>query len=46
MLKREGANHSWFINIQNGNLSAIPRHTDINEITVLKICKQLDIPKI
>jgi hypothetical protein len=44
MLKREGSNHSWYINILNGNLSSIPRHADVNEITIIKICKQLDIP--
>ena len=45
-LKREGANHSWFVNTNNGNLAAIPRHSDVKEFTVLDICKQLGIPKI
>ena len=44
LLKREGSSHSWYVNTQNGKLSSIPRHPDINEITVIKICKQLDIP--
>ncbi|MDR2579865.1 MAG: type II toxin-antitoxin system HicA family toxin [Fibromonadaceae bacterium] len=43
-LKREGSSHSWYVNMLNGNLSSIPRHSDINEITVIKICKQLRIP--
>ena len=42
-LKREGSNHSWYVNTRNGKLSAIPRHPDINEFTVYKICKQLNI---
>jgi hypothetical protein len=46
MLKREGGNHSWYENTLNGNLSSIPRHPDVNEITVIKICKQLGIPVI
>ena len=25
-------------------VSAIPRHPDLNDITCMKICKQLDIP--
>jgi len=44
ILKREGSNHSWYVNTQNGNLSSVPRHTGINEITAIKICKQLGIP--
>ena len=44
MLKREGGSHSWYVNTINGKLASVPRHTDINEITVMKICKQLDIP--
>ena len=31
-------------NLANGKVSAIPRHPDIQEVTVMKICKQLDIP--
>ena len=45
-LSREGANHSWYINSINGKRAPVPRHPDINEITVLHICKQLEIPKI
>jgi len=44
MLKREGGSHSWYVNTATGNLSSVPRHADINEITAMKICKQLDIP--
>ena len=45
-LKREGSKHSWYVNTINGNLAAIPRHPDINEITVKDICKRLGIDKI
>jgi mRNA interferase HicA len=43
-LKREGGSHSWYVNTVTGNLASVPRHSDINEITVIKICKQLNIP--
>ena len=46
MLSREGSNHSWYINTINGKRAPVPRHPDVSEITVMKICKQLDIPKI
>jgi hypothetical protein len=46
MLKREGANHSYFINTCNGNRAPVSRHPDICENTVKEICKQLGIPKI
>jgi hypothetical protein len=45
-LQREGSNHSLYINTTNGKMSTIPRHSDINDILVLEICKQLGIPKI
>ncbi len=44
-LKREGANHSIFINLSNSKISAVPRHNEIKENLVLKICKDLEIPK-
>jgi hypothetical protein len=46
MLKREGNSHSWYVNTLTGNLSSVTRHSDINEVTVKKICKQLNIPVI
>lgn len=44
VLKREGSNHSIFINTKTGIKTAVPRHPDIEETTVLKICKHLGIP--
>ena len=43
VLKREGGNHSVFINIENKKLSAVPRHTEINDFLIKKICKDLGI---
>lgn len=43
-LMREGGRHSFFQNEKNGFVSAIPRHPDLNDITCMKICKQLDVP--
>jgi len=44
-LLREGGNHSIWENPTNGKRSAIPRHKEIVEFTVIRICKQLEIPK-
>ena len=44
-LLREGANHSWWINLEKNLRTAVPRHREINDNLVLKICKDLGIPK-
>jgi len=44
-LIREGGNHSWWGNPEKNKRSAVPRHTEVNEILTKKICKDLDIPK-
>jgi len=44
LLDREGSKHSIFVNTITGDWAAVPRHTDIREKTVLKICKELSIP--
>ena len=44
-LSREGSNHSIYINIDTKAWTAIPRHPNIEERTVFRICKQLGIPK-
>jgi hypothetical protein len=36
--------HSKFINIENGKVATVPRHKEINDFLVIKICKELDIP--
>jgi len=43
LLDREGSKHSIFINTKTGDWTAVPRHTDIKEKTVMKICKELSI---
>ncbi len=41
---REGSNHSLFINVENKKASTVPRHSEINDNLIRKICKDLDIP--
>jgi len=44
-LLRESSRHSIWRNIRFGNMTAVPRHNEIKELMVLKICKDLDIEK-
>ena len=44
-LIREGGNHSWWGNPAKNRRSAVPRHTEVHDLLVRKICKDLDIPK-
>ena len=43
-LYREGGNHSIFINTVNNKLSSVPRHKEVKNNLVRKICKDLEIP--
>jgi mRNA interferase HicA len=43
-LLREGGNHSIYKNLQNHKISAVPRHKEIRDRLVKKICKDLQIP--
>lgn len=43
-LLREGKKHSLFRNPANGNISTVPRHTEIKNPTAAGICKALDVP--
>jgi mRNA interferase HicA len=43
-LLREGGNHSVFVNTLKRKPSTVPRHREINEILVRKICRDLEIP--
>jgi predicted RNA binding protein YcfA (HicA-like mRNA interferase family) len=45
-LKREGSAHSLWCNPQTGHTEAIPRHTEISNKLVIKICKSLSIKKL
>ena len=41
---REGGRHSWFVNEALNRRSAVPRHTEIKDELVRKICRDLGIP--
>ena len=44
--KREGSNHSIYMNLKTGKRTAIPRHSEIKDSLCNEICKQLEVPKI
>jgi len=43
-LLREGANHSVFVCRPTRKATTIPRHREINDHLVRKICKDLEVP--
>ncbi|MFQ5330099.1 MAG: type II toxin-antitoxin system HicA family toxin [Thermodesulfobacteriota bacterium] len=45
-LKREGSSHSLWLNPRTGHAEAVPRHTEIPNKLVHKICKKLSIQHI
>jgi mRNA interferase HicA len=45
-LLREGSRHSWWHNPRLNKRSAIPRHSEIKDILVKKICKDLGVDPI
>jgi predicted RNA binding protein YcfA (HicA-like mRNA interferase family) len=42
-LRREGANHSVFVNRAARKTSTVPRHREINEFLARKICRDLEV---
>jgi len=42
-LVREGSRHSIWQNARSGQLTAIPRHSEIKDLMARKICKDLEI---
>ena len=42
-LLREGGKHSIYANPANDETSAVPRHREINDFLVQKICRDLGI---
>jgi mRNA interferase HicA len=42
-LLREGKKHSVFVNSKNNRTTVIPRHREIDDFLVFKICKDLDV---
>jgi mRNA interferase HicA len=45
-LKRKGSAHSLWTNPATGEVEAIPRHVEISDRLVYKICRGLSIPEI
>jgi mRNA interferase HicA len=43
-LVREGGNHSWWRLRATTRRSAVPRHAEVDDLLVKKICKDLGIP--
>ncbi len=43
VLLREGGKHSVFYCVRTGRTSTVPRHSEINDFLVKKICKDLGI---
>lgn len=43
VVKREGAEHTIWINPQTGQKASIPRHSEIKKFTARAICKDLGI---
>ncbi len=43
---REGRNHTVYFNTAKGKTSTVPRHTEVDDTLVKKICKDLGIPKV
>ncbi len=42
-LLREGGKHSIYVNPANNEVTAVPRHREINDFLVQKICRDLGI---
>jgi predicted RNA binding protein YcfA (HicA-like mRNA interferase family) len=43
ILLREGGNHTIFVNPRNNQVSAVPRHREINDFLARKICRDLGV---
>jgi mRNA interferase HicA len=44
-LVREGAKHSWWSNPETGARSAVPRHSEIDDLLARRICRDLGVPE-
>lgn len=40
---REGGNHTVYVNRRTRKSSSVPRHREINDLLVRKICRDLEI---
>lgn len=45
-LDREGSRHSIYMNPANGKKAPVPRHLEIDNRLVRRICGQLEVPHI
>ena len=45
VFQREGGSHSIYKNPENRRVTSIPRHREIHDDLVKKICKALEVPK-
>ena len=43
LLAREARKHSWWANPTNNRRSAVPRHSEISDFLIRKICRDLGI---
>ena len=43
-LLREGGSHSIWENVKTKKRTSVPRHNEVADYTVAKICKQLEVP--
>ncbi len=41
---REGAKHTWYVGPDRRSHSAVPRHREIVDFLVRKICRELGVP--
>jgi predicted RNA binding protein YcfA (HicA-like mRNA interferase family) len=45
-LLRDRGKHSVYVNPANGQVTAVPRHREINDFLARKICRDLGIPEV
>lgn len=45
-LLREGSRHSWWHHAKLNRRSAVPRHSEVDNLLARKICKDLGIPPV
>jgi mRNA interferase HicA len=41
---REGAKHTWYADPNEGSYASVPRHREIVDFLVGKICRELGVP--
>ena len=44
-LFREGGNHTVYVNRKAAKAATVPRHREINDFLVRKICRDLEVPE-